>query len=43
MHLKGGIFEPEETTVARQRLDKHVSAATDKHAIIEELFNGDSV
>jgi hypothetical protein len=37
-HLKGGIVEPEETDVARQRLDKHVSAATDTHPTIEELL-----
>jgi hypothetical protein len=37
-HLKGGIVEPEETTVARQRLDKHVSTAMDMHAKLEELL-----
>jgi hypothetical protein len=30
--------EPEETAVARQWLDKHVSMVMDKHAIIEELL-----
>jgi hypothetical protein len=30
--------EPEEMAVARQWLDKHVSAATDMHATIEELL-----
>jgi hypothetical protein len=28
----------EETAVARQLFDKHISAATDKHATIEELW-----
>jgi hypothetical protein len=37
-HLKGGIVEPEETAVARQRLDKHLAAAVDMHAAIEELL-----
>jgi hypothetical protein len=30
--------EPEEAEVPRQRLDKEVSAATDTHAEVEELF-----
>jgi hypothetical protein len=30
--------EPEETVVARQRLDKHVSAAMDVHTTIDELL-----
>jgi hypothetical protein len=30
--------EPEEINVARQRLDKHLSTATDPHATIEELL-----
>jgi hypothetical protein len=30
--------EPEETSVARQRLGKQVSAATDKQATLEELL-----
>jgi hypothetical protein len=29
---------PEETAVARQRLDKHLAAALDMHATIEELL-----
>jgi hypothetical protein len=29
-------MEPEETTVARKRLDKHVSMATDTSATTEE-------
>jgi hypothetical protein len=35
--LKAGIVEPEEA-VARQRLGKHISAATNTHATIEELL-----
>jgi hypothetical protein len=38
LQLKGGIVEPEETEFDRQRLDKHVSAATGRHATIEELL-----
>jgi hypothetical protein len=30
--------EPEETHIARQRLDKQISAATDTKATIEELL-----
>jgi hypothetical protein len=37
-HLKGEIVEPDDTAVARQRLDKHVSAATDTHTTIEALL-----
>jgi hypothetical protein len=33
---KTGIVEPEETAAARQRLGKHVSAATNTHITIEE-------
>jgi hypothetical protein len=36
--LKAGIGEPEETSIARQRLGKQVSAATDTKATIEELL-----
>jgi hypothetical protein len=36
--MKGGIVESEETDVARQRIDKHVSAATDTHETIEEVL-----
>jgi hypothetical protein len=32
------IIELEETAVARQRLSKHVSAATNTHATIEEML-----
>jgi hypothetical protein len=28
-HLKGGIVEPEEVAIARQRLSKRASTATD--------------
>jgi hypothetical protein len=37
-HSKGGIVKSEELTAARQRLDKHMSAATDKHATTEEML-----
>jgi hypothetical protein len=30
--------EPEETAVARRRLEKHLSAATDSQATIKELL-----
>jgi hypothetical protein len=36
--MKGGIVETEETAIARQRLDKRVSSATDTQATIEELI-----
>jgi hypothetical protein len=36
--LKAGIVEPEETSIARQRLGKQVPAATDTQATIEKLF-----
>jgi hypothetical protein len=35
---KAGLVEPEETSVARQRRDKQLSAATDSHATLEELL-----
>jgi hypothetical protein len=35
--LKAGIVEPEETSIARQRLNEH-TAATDTQATIEELL-----
>jgi hypothetical protein len=38
MTPEGGIVKPEETAVARQRLCKHVSAATDTHVTIEEIL-----
>jgi hypothetical protein len=31
-------MDPKETAVARQRLYKHVSTATDTHATIEEIL-----
>lgn len=31
-------MEPEETSIARQRLGKQISAGTDTQATIEELF-----
>jgi hypothetical protein len=31
-------MEPEETAVARQQFDKHVSAVMDMHATVEELL-----
>jgi hypothetical protein len=30
------IVEPEQTSIARQPLDKHIPAATNTHATIEE-------
>jgi hypothetical protein len=36
---KSGIVEPEETTVAWQRLVEHVPAATNTHSTIEELLD----
>jgi hypothetical protein len=36
--LKAGIAKPEETAVARQWLCKHVSAATEADATLEELL-----
>jgi hypothetical protein len=35
---KGGIVEPEKKNLARQRLDKHVTAAKETQARIEELL-----
>jgi hypothetical protein len=32
-------YRPEETAVDRQRLSKHVSAATNTHATIEQLLD----
>jgi hypothetical protein len=37
-HMKGGIMKPEETVVARQRLDKQVSVPKDTHPTIEKLL-----
>jgi hypothetical protein len=37
-HLNGGIVETEETAVARQRRDRHLSAATDTHTTLEKLL-----
>jgi hypothetical protein len=37
-HLKAGIVEPEETDVARQRLNKHFPTETSTHATIKELL-----
>jgi hypothetical protein len=36
--LKAGIVEPEETSIARQGLSKHVPAAKNKQITIEKLF-----
>jgi hypothetical protein len=36
--LKAGIVQPEETFTVRQRLGKHVPAATNTKAKIEELL-----
>jgi hypothetical protein len=36
---KAGIVEPEQTAVARQRFGKHVPAATNTHAAIQELLD----
>jgi hypothetical protein len=35
--LKAGIVGPEQTSIARQRLGKHIPAATNTQATIEEL------
>jgi hypothetical protein len=32
--VEAGVLEPEEKVVARQRIDKHVSAATDMHVTV---------
>jgi hypothetical protein len=37
--LKVGTDEPEETAVGRQRLRKHVPAATNTHATTEGLLD----
>jgi hypothetical protein len=37
--LKGETVEPEETTVAREQLSKHVSAAINTRIIIQELWD----
>jgi hypothetical protein len=37
-------MEPEQSSIARQRLGKHIPAATNIHATIEELpflYNGE--
>jgi hypothetical protein len=39
-HLKGRIVEPEETTVTRQQVNKHVSAATDTQETIGTADTG---
>jgi hypothetical protein len=36
--LKGRIVEPEETTIVRHQIDRHMSTAMDMHATIEELY-----
>jgi hypothetical protein len=36
--MKAGIVEPEETSTARQRLSKQVSAATDTQETTDELL-----
>jgi hypothetical protein len=36
--MKGGIVEPEKMAVARQRLDKHIFAATDTHETTDDLL-----
>jgi hypothetical protein len=36
--LKEGIVEPEDTSIARRRLGKHVPAATKTQATIEVLL-----
>jgi hypothetical protein len=35
--LKAGIVEPEQTSITTQRLVKHIPAATNTQATIEEL------
>jgi hypothetical protein len=37
LRLKAGIVEPEETSIARKQFRKHVPAATNTQATIEEL------
>jgi hypothetical protein len=37
-YLKGGIVEPKETAVSRKQRDEPMSAATDTHETVEELF-----
>jgi hypothetical protein len=36
--LKALIMEPKEIAIARKHLGKHVSATTNKHAAVEEIF-----
>jgi hypothetical protein len=36
--MKGGAVETEETAVAKQRINKHVSAPTDTHTTTDELL-----
>jgi hypothetical protein len=36
-HLKAGILEPEQMSIARQRIGKHIPAATSTQETIEEL------
>jgi hypothetical protein len=40
--MKAGITEPEETSTVRQRLDKHVPAATTE-ILLETMFSIRSV
>jgi hypothetical protein len=35
---KRAVREAQQTSIARQRLAKHVFVATDKHIIIEEML-----
>jgi hypothetical protein len=37
--MKPKLVEPEETSVVRQRLSKHVPTAINTHATTEELFD----
>jgi hypothetical protein len=36
LRLKAGIVEPEETSIARQRLSNHVTVEMNAHATIEQ-------
>jgi hypothetical protein len=40
MTQKAGIVEPEETSTAREQLDKHVHTAADTQAMIVIVENG---
>jgi hypothetical protein len=35
--MKAGIAEPQQTSIVRQRLDKHIPAATNTQTTFEEL------